>query len=88
MLRSIHYDEKYLKGHEDSELNRIFLASSDLLTMKQIDAGKVIRFHYGKLVNDIDGKSDKNILSEGILLDFQKAVNELKVNKLELLKFW
>lgn len=88
VLRSIHYDEKYLKGHEDSELNRIFLASSDLLTMKQIGAGKVIRFHYAKLMNDIDGKSDKNILSEEILLDFQKAVNELKVNKLELLRFW
>ena len=53
VLRSIHYDEKYMQGHEDIELNRIWLASSDLLTMKQIEAGKIIRVHYGKLVKDI-----------------------------------
>ena len=88
VLRSIHYDEKYIQGHEESELNRIWLASSEFLSMKQIEAGKLIRYHYGILLNDIDGKRAENTISEQILSDFQKEVSELKLNKIELLKIW
>ncbi len=88
VLRSIHWDEKYLQGHEEQELNRIWLASRDFLTMKQKEAGKLVTTHYGILMKDIQGKSDKNVLSLEIIMNFQVATKELKMNKLELLKFW
>lgn len=88
VLRSIHWDEKYIQGHEEKELNRIWLVSRDLLTMKQKEAGKLVTTHYGILLKDIKGQSDKDVLSLEIIINFQEAVRELKMNKLELLKFW
>ena len=88
VLRSIHWDEKYIQGHEEKELNRIWLATRDLLTMKQKESALLIVNHYDILTKDIYGKSDKNLLSLQIISDFQEEVRELKMNKLELLKFW
>lgn len=88
VLRSIHWDEKYIQGHEEKDLNRIWLASRDLLTMNQKAAGKLVTTHYGILIRDIQGNSDKNILSLEVISNFHEAVRGLRINKFELLKFW
>ena len=88
VLRSIHYDDGYISGHESRELNKIWLVRSDFLTMKQFEAGKLVQFQYDRLVADISGKSDRNIIGEQIILDFQEAIKELQPNKIALLKFW
>ena len=86
VLRSIHYDDgKYIQGHEEDQLNRIWLASSEFLTMGQKAAGLLTRNHYGKLVANISGNTKENILSEQILMDFQIEVREMNINKLGLL---
>jgi hypothetical protein len=88
VLRSIHWDEKYIQGHEEKELNRIWLVTRDLLTMKQKEAARLVINQYDILLKDIQKKSDKNIRSLQIISDFQDMVGKLKMNKFELFKFW
>ncbi|MBI1451518.1 MULTISPECIES: hypothetical protein [Acinetobacter] len=88
VLRSIHWDEKYIQGHEEKELNRIWLVTRDLLTMKQKEAARLVINQYDILLKDIQEKSDKNIRSLQIISDFQDMVGKLKMNKFELFKFW
>lgn len=89
VIRRVEYaDGKYIRGHHPKDIEAIFLASSELLGMGQIEAGKVIRTIYNKMRDEFDQNGYGKPLTPDLIDDFQPKVRLLKINKIKLLKFW
>mgnify|MGYP003591592364 CR=1 FL=1 len=85
VLRSIeYYDETYIRGMTSQDIQPIFLASSELLSMGQKDAGITIRNIFMQLSDEIHQKK----LTPNLVDSFQLQIKLLKINKIRLLKLW
>lgn len=89
VIRDIDYaDGNYLRGYDIEKINRILLASSELLGMKQKNAGEVLMYIYHVLSNNIYNNQRGIKMDSKILIEFQEKIRTLPIKKIALLKVW